>query len=369
VLFVLLAGISAARACNVPVFRYALEHWRPDAYRLVVFYRGALSETEQQLSDERDAAKLNLTVRTVDVNEVGNDADRALLASLGDASLPRAVLQYPPHLRNETPVWSGLLTNDEFSALLDSPARRELVKRLIEGQTAVWLMLDTGQAVQDDAAAALLEEQLQTLRTTLKLPELTDSPDDILRGSPPLRISFSLLRVRRDDPAEQPLIAMLLGSEPDLKDLDEPLVFPVFSRGRSLFGLAGPGISAENIRGTAAFLTGACSCQVKEQNPGFDLLIAADWNDLLSLGEPSISEAAAADAVKEPELVTIASGTPALQAPTSATARTSSHADSVDHSSTWIIGVAVIALGLFVLILRSAQKSKTSTDFTDSERG
>ena len=26
------------------------------------------------------------------------------------------------------------------------------------------------------------------------------------------------------------------------------------------------------------FLSGACSCQVKEQNPGFDLLLSADWN-------------------------------------------------------------------------------------------
>ncbi|MFT5104551.1 MAG: hypothetical protein ACI9UA_000166, partial [Pseudoalteromonas tetraodonis] len=25
------------------------------------------------------------------------------------------------------------------------------------------------------------------------------------------------------------------------------------------------------------FLTGACSCQVKAQNPGWDLLLSADW--------------------------------------------------------------------------------------------
>ncbi len=43
----------------------------------------------------------------------------------------------------------------------------------------------------------------------------------------------------------------------------------------------GAGINADNLRESAAFVTGACSCQVKEQNPGFDLLLNADWNKLL----------------------------------------------------------------------------------------
>ena len=60
------------------------------------------------------------------------------------------------------------------------------------------------------------------------------------------------------------------------------MVFPIFGRCRALLPLVGPGISAENIRSSAAFLAGACSCQVKELNPGFDLLITANWKELLS---------------------------------------------------------------------------------------
>jgi hypothetical protein len=37
------AALSApAVACNIPVFRYALERWRADSYEAVLFYRGRL---------------------------------------------------------------------------------------------------------------------------------------------------------------------------------------------------------------------------------------------------------------------------------------------------------------------------------------
>ena len=43
----LVLGVRPAAACSVPVFRYALERWPADMYRLVVFHRGALSEGQQ----------------------------------------------------------------------------------------------------------------------------------------------------------------------------------------------------------------------------------------------------------------------------------------------------------------------------------
>ena len=42
--------------------------------------------------------------------------------------------------------------------------------------------------------------------------------------------------------------------------------------------LIGKGINARMIDQIAGFVTGACSCQVKAQNPGTDLLIQKDWD-------------------------------------------------------------------------------------------
>ncbi len=41
---------SLAIACSVPVFRYALEHWRPDPYVVYVFQARDLTAEQQSLS-------------------------------------------------------------------------------------------------------------------------------------------------------------------------------------------------------------------------------------------------------------------------------------------------------------------------------
>ena len=36
-------------ACSVPVFRYALERWPPDAYEVLILHDGPLAERDQEL--------------------------------------------------------------------------------------------------------------------------------------------------------------------------------------------------------------------------------------------------------------------------------------------------------------------------------
>ena len=76
-------------------------------------------------------------------------------------------------------------------------------------------MVDSGDREQDEEAATKLEAELKELTRTLKLPILTDSPEDVIQDGPPVRVEFSLLRLHRDDPAERNLITLLLGCEAD----------------------------------------------------------------------------------------------------------------------------------------------------------
>jgi hypothetical protein len=144
-------------------------------------------------------------------------------------------------------------------------------------------MLDSGDAVRDGATAKLLQDRLDYLMSIMSLPELDQL--DIANGlvsvsQGDLRLEFSLLRISRNDAAENTFTQMLLSTEPDLAAVREPIVFPIFGRGRALYALVGKGIQAETIEQAATFLIGKCSCQVKEQNPGTDLLLTADWNAL-----------------------------------------------------------------------------------------
>jgi len=45
--------------------------------------------------------------------------------------------------------------------------------------------------------------------------------------------------------------------------------------------LVGKGINNVMIDDACTFLSGPCSCQVKRQNPGFDILTSVNWDELL----------------------------------------------------------------------------------------
>jgi len=302
----LLAAHRPASACSVPVFRYALDRWPADDFELAVLHRGSFAPDEKALVDRLrqsatgPAARANLTVRTVDV--APPPSDRSAADEVQPAETPRLVLRYPEKSRINTPAWSGPLIAASVDAVLDSPTRRQIVKRLVDGESAVWVLLESGHAEKDEAAAELLKTELARLQRTLELPDPNqgigyDATSADTAES--LRIAFSTIRLTRTDEAERVLTSMLLGTESDLHTYREPIVFPVFGRGRVLYALVGEGITRENISQAASYLVGACSCLVKAENPGLDLLILADWD---AVPDGSFDPAPPAEVVSLPDL-------------------------------------------------------------------
>jgi hypothetical protein len=305
-------------ACSVPVFRYALEHWPADPYQALVFHRGPLSETDQALARDLSAdgaagrIQANLALRMIDLDQEPAPDALELWRQLGAESLPWLVLRFPSAARLPQNIWSAPLTSSAVGQIVDSPARREIARRILDGQSGVWVLLGSGDEAQDNAAAALVESRLAYLQTVLELPKL--EAQDIASGlvsvgNEDLKLEFSVLNLSRQDQAEAGFVKMLLGTEPDLEEIEAPMVFPVFGRGRALYALIGAGINHETIDEAAAFLIGKCSCQVKELNPGVDLLLAADWDGALKKQArppaelPSLAELAEA----APVTVTISS--------------------------------------------------------------
>ena len=64
------------------------------------------------------------------------------------------------------------------------------------------------------------------------------------------------------------------------------LVAAVCGRGRGDHVMTVADLDADTIATTTAFLCGACSCRAKQLAPGFDLLLAASWDERLFGGEP-----------------------------------------------------------------------------------
>ena len=277
------------QACLVPVFRYALENWPPDPYEVVLFHRGPLTSADQAAADllgspgAQDEPTVNWELRLVDLAGQIDPADELLRNAAGVAEAPWVVVRRPGGTAPVDVVWSGRLSETLRGHLADSPVRRELAKRLVsQGQAAVWLLLECGDQSRDDAAWQRLRDELARVEQDFRDAPPTQRGEAIESGGPaaatPVAAVFSVMRLARTDPAERVLINCLLKSEEDLDGTAEPMAFPVFGRGRVLYALIGKGINESNIREACKFLADECSCWVKAQNPGTDLLMTADWS-------------------------------------------------------------------------------------------
>jgi hypothetical protein len=273
----------AIPACNVPVSRYALERWEADPYEIMVFHQEPYNTAQQALLERlektgRDGSA-NLSVSNVNVSAQMPESLRALWAAQANPTLPWMVVKYPRKTRIELPAWAGPLTAETVGALLESPARQDIGQRLLRGDAVVWLLLESGGRRRDDETAQLLEAQLRKLEQSLVLPE--PSPlDPPINTNLPLKIVFSTLRLARTNPAESMLVSLLLNWNTNLVAEKEVMLFPIFGRGRFVPPATGEEIQPEAIREMAEFLTGPCSCEVKEMNPGYDLLLSANWKSL-----------------------------------------------------------------------------------------
>jgi hypothetical protein len=264
---------------------------------LTLFHEGPLGDQDRAvlkgLNDylDRFEGRVNVSLEVVDLARKPSPESLDLFKAQGKVDLPYLVVRYPGVTGIEPNLWAGPLRDAPLRRLLDSPLRREIGKRLLAGESGVWVLIESGDPARDAAALGLLTRQLRRLETTLELPQLR--PGDEVKperaGAPPLRLAFSVVRLARTDPAERWLLAMLLGMEEDLGGRREPIVFPVFGRGIALYALVGKGITEDNIDKAAGFLVGECSCEVRRQNPGIDLLMTADWEtgaELPSLAPP-----------------------------------------------------------------------------------
>jgi len=285
VVCVMAAWPARAAACNVPTFRYALESFGSDMYRGIVFHRGPLGAedlaTVKNITDTAENRGINLWIETVDLAGEVDQEIQKLWASQSDAVLPWAIVWFP-WMRSEPDVlWAGPLSETAIRAIAESPKRSEIARRILAGDTAVWVLLECGDAAKDNEVAKVLEDNLDRLAKAyasfIHEEMIASGLDEKEAEAFPIR--FSTLRVSRGDPAEQWLVAMLLGCEPGLGELSgEPMVFPVFGRGRVLCALVGEGVNVDNIEEVCGFLLGPCTCTVKGACPGMDLLMNVDWD-------------------------------------------------------------------------------------------
>jgi hypothetical protein len=214
---------------------------------------------------------------------------------------------------------AGRLDEGAVKAMVDSPLRAKIGKLLEEGCAAVMVLLPGAKEAENKQAeevakdlvaragagqipieSAMFDPSLYPGPPSADSPEAGGSEEDT--GDAPTeeellaaasRLKVGLIKVDRSEKAEKWLFDSLMAVEPDLKELaEEPMIFFAYGRGRAMPPYVGKGVNAENLTAELQFLASACSCFVKDQNPGVDLLMHWDWEstaDAMAANDPTLS--------------------------------------------------------------------------------
>ncbi len=294
---------GAVYSCNIPVFRYALEKWPGDGYIAIVLSEDELKGEGKQAFDflmkysmnESYASNLesyHFTTETLEKSEV-----LSWFSESPDLSKGPLLFVFPPRsARIKGAVWETPLTLEAVENVLYSPVRNELANEICSGTSGVWVLLESGDAEKDEAAWKVMQEAKVAINEHMVLPEgvvLSDGtvtgdgsiaydPENELFSDIELKIDFKIKRIRRD---ADPFFTKTMIDMSDAGELsNEPLVFTLFGRGRALDPMISEGINEDNLYFSAEYLCGACSCEVKSQNPGYDILMLKNWEAAI-LGE------------------------------------------------------------------------------------
>jgi hypothetical protein len=359
------------------VFRYALERWRPQPYDVVVFHRGVLSKPQRAAANSlaQLSPAANLAVRDVDLDAGADEETQALWKAQTAAQLPWVAARVAGPDRQMHQLWGGPLDSIHFKQLSDSPVRQTIARHLLAGESAVWLLVEGGDRQSDEAAFSRLTSQLKKLEREIPLPALppNSAPGENLLTDLPLKVSFPAVRLSRDDAAETLFLRMLLFADKGLLESREPIVIPIFGRGRAMGCLVGKDITAEGIAELGAFLAGQCSCEVKEQNPGYDLLMAVDWDGVfrehgaaqVAAQTPAAqtSTPSAPALIPDPPFVAAASLPPDVVAPVARATPAVGNAPRriVLVAGAGVAGLLVVIFGWFTFRTNAATNSRDET--------
>jgi hypothetical protein len=235
---VLLSGLISMM-CTTKVSEWVLLNAPPENYTLVYYYRDAVSDQERLANRaiEGDIRSANIIFRE---------------EKAGNIEKPYYALYYRNRLFNKYNSAS------ELKDLSISPVRQKIATEIMDGKLCVMLYLRTGNKVKDEKGKEVIAKALE---------------------ASPFSNIITLVELEKNNSAEAHLVSLLLNVEDDLAGIDEPMLFGVFGRFKALEPLLARGITEENIGLMIDFLTADCSCLIKDNLPGTDILFTNKWDN------------------------------------------------------------------------------------------
>ena len=236
---ILILASIVSLACTTKVSEWVLLNTLSNQYTLIYFYKNSLNEAiiKQNALLGKDIAPANIHFKSIERKDIEQ---------------PYYGLYYGSRF------FSRYYDYKDLRGLTTSPLREKIAAEIMSGKLCVLLYLTTDSKTKD-------EKGLQVIQEALK--------------SSPFKNIISVAELSRNDKEESHFISLLLNVEDDLKRINEPMLFGVFGRFKALEPLLGKGITEENIKLMIDFLTADCSCLIKDDLPGMDILFTEKWDN------------------------------------------------------------------------------------------
>ncbi|MFA6293809.1 MAG: hypothetical protein WC637_18620, partial [Victivallales bacterium] len=153
--------------------------WKADHYRALVIYddenKMEADEGVRAIQDKiGDKMKsLNLALRKINITSKDNVDEKTadVLKLLKPEKFPFSIIYFPENSDVENPLWAGAMTPEEAGIIGNSPARREMARRLLHGESAVWLLIEAGIDYKDYRILKLLSEEIKNIGNVAPVAE------------------------------------------------------------------------------------------------------------------------------------------------------------------------------------------------------
>lgn len=234
---IIIIAALLSMACTTKVSEWVLLNSVPDKYMLVYFHEKEISETvkKQHSEIENGFKTANILLKTMQRDELEK---------------PYYALYFNNRLISEN------IDENQLEKLTFSPLRETVANELMKGKLCVMLYLKCGIPEKD-------EKGLEVAKNSVAASPFADV--------------ITVLELDRKSSEENQFVSLLLNVEDDLNEINEPMLFGVFGKFRTLEPLLAKGISPENISLMIDFFTADCSCLIKDDLPGRNILYNGNW--------------------------------------------------------------------------------------------
>ena len=286
-----------ARACDTPVYRYAMYNWAPSPYRVYYFCQGepdkkdakvnrllaeqssgaqspaaqppaARSPSAKSPVAQPPSAKSPVAQPPSAVQSTVEPASANLVLETVDATKKDEVEQLPEAVKRaweknaggKLPIhlvftsWGDLVSAERLDAaavrsLVESPVRKQIAQLLEKRHAAVFLLFEGKDPAANAQAEKVAREVIaRAAKGQFAVEPAGDSASGLAAAAGsgptagaedaaptrPQRLQIGLVKLRRANPAEKWLVESLVTVERDMPEVAGlSMVFPVFGRGRA----------------------------------------------------------------------------------------------------------------------------------------